>query len=167
MPAMGGMLGRAEEVIGREEGMTEGDRRERTVYEQWEDALVSALTTAWEGTTKRAHENAARGNRAGRAIGIQFREYNVGDQFYRKRNRVRTFRSVQDQEEHKINLKLQTRHEGPYRIVEKVSAVVYVADIDGVRKRIHAINMKPMASSPSVELTARQRRENSGGGADQ
>ena len=130
------------------------------------NALVSAITTAWEGTTKRAHENVARGNRAGWVNGIQFREYDVGDQFYRKRYRVRTFRLVQDQEVYKINQKLQARYERPYRIVEKVSAVVYVADIDGVRKRIHAINMKLMASSPRDELVARQRRENSRGGED-
>ena len=34
MPAMGGILGRAEEIIGREEVLTEGEHRERTVYEQ-------------------------------------------------------------------------------------------------------------------------------------
>ena len=41
MPAMGGMLGRIDE----------GTRRDQTVYEQWENALVSALSVAWEGTT--------------------------------------------------------------------------------------------------------------------
>jgi hypothetical protein len=35
------------------------------------------------------------------------------------------------------------RYEGPYKVVEKVNAVVYVAEIDGERKRIHAVNMKP------------------------
>ena len=72
---------------------------------------------------------------------IQLKKYAVGDQFYRKRNRVRLFKSVQDQEVHKINLKLETRYEGPYKIVEKVSAVVYVADIDGVRRRVYAVNI--------------------------
>ena len=50
MPAMGGMLGRMEETIGLDEGMSVGTRRDQTVYEQWESALVSALSVAWEGT---------------------------------------------------------------------------------------------------------------------
>jgi hypothetical protein len=149
MPAMGGMMNRAGDAITAEEGMEAVGQRERTVQEQWEEALVEALATAWEEATVRAHDNAARGNRAGRAQGIQFKEYSVGDMFYRKRNRVRSFKSVQEKETYKINLKLQARYEGPYRIVDKVNAVVYVAEIDGVRKRIHAVNMKPMAKSPS------------------
>ena len=147
MPAMGGMMERKDEAVRLEEGMDEGSLRERSVQEQWEEALVSALGVAWENTTARAHENADRGNRAGRASGIQFKEYEVGDRFYRKRNRVRVFKSVQDKEEYKISLKLQARYEGPYKVVEKVSAVLYVAEIDGVRKRVHAINMKPMPQS--------------------
>ena len=114
---------------------------------------MSAL--AWEGTTQRAHDNATRGNWAGRARGIPFKEYAVEDQLYRKRNRVRAFKSVQDQEVHKINLKLQARYEGPYKIVEEVSAVVYVADIVGVRRRVHAVNMKPVARVNTREPSRR------------
>jgi hypothetical protein len=84
-----------------------------------------------------------RGNRWGTSAGLEFREYEVGDMFYRKRNQVRTFKSVQEKETYKINVKLAARYEGPYKIIEKVNAVVYVAEIDGERKRIHAVNMKP------------------------
>jgi hypothetical protein len=56
---------------------------------------------------------------------------------------VRTFRSVQERETNKINVKLAARFEGPYKVVRKVNAVVYVAEIDGEQKRIHAVNMKP------------------------
>ena len=69
----------------------------------------------------------------------------MGDQFSRKRNRVCVFKSVQDQEVHKNNLTLKARFERPYKIVEKVSAVVYVADIDGVMRRVYAVNIKPAA----------------------
>ena len=58
---------------------------------------------------------------------------------------MRVFKSVQYQEVHMINLKLQACYEGPYKIVEKISAVVYVADIDGVRRRVLTVNMKPVA----------------------
>ena len=41
---------------------------------------MSALGAAWEGTWGwQAQENEARGNRARRAQGIQFREYEVGE----------------------------------------------------------------------------------------
>jgi hypothetical protein len=67
----------------------------------------------------------------------------VGDMFYRKRNQVRTFRSVQEKETYKINVKLAARFEGPYKVVRMVNEAVYVAEIDGEQKRIHAVNMKP------------------------
>ena len=60
---------------------------------------------------------------------------------------MRTFKSVQEKETYKVNIKLQARYEGPYKVVDKVNAVVYVAEIDGVRKRVHAINMKPVTKS--------------------
>ena len=125
-----------------------------TPYNPRSNGLVQKHV-AWEGTTQRAHDNATRGNWTGRVWGSQFMEYAVGDQFYRMRNRVRVFKSVQDQEMHKINWKLQARYEGPYKIVEKVSAVVYVADIDGVRRRVHAINMKPVARMNTREPARR------------
>ena len=52
------------------------------------------------------------------------------DQFYRKWNGVRVFR---------INLKLQARYERPYNIAEQISAVVHVADVDRVRRTVHAL----------------------------
>jgi hypothetical protein len=100
--------------------------------------LVESLESAWEFTSTRAHENAMRGNRWGTSAGLEFREYEVGDMFYSKRNQVRTFKSVQEKETYKINVKLEG-----VKIIEKVNAVVYVAEIDGERTRIHAVNMKP------------------------
>ena len=94
MPSMEDITNRMNEVILLDEGMEEGDKRERSVQDKWGDALVTALNDAWEVTTVRAKENAARSNRAGRAGEIPFREYEVGEQFYRKRNRVRVFKSV-------------------------------------------------------------------------
>lgn len=69
----------------------------------------------------------------------------MGDQFYRKQNWVRIFKSVQYKKVHNINLKLQVRYEGPHKIVEKVSAAVYVADIVGVRSRVYAVKMRSVA----------------------
>jgi acid stress-induced BolA-like protein IbaG/YrbA len=40
---------------------------------------------------------------------------------------------------------MQARQEGPYQVTRNVSPVVYEAIIDGIKKRVHAINMKPKA----------------------
>ena len=141
IPAMGDMLRRMEETIGLDEGMGIGLNGTRRCISSGR-VLWCQL---WKGTTQRARDNATRGNWTGRARSIQFKKYAVGKQFYRKRNRVRVFKSVRDQKVHKINLKLQARYSGSYKIVEKVIAVVYVADIDGVRRRVYAVNMKLVA----------------------
>jgi transposase InsO family protein len=146
MPHMGGLMDRKGDVLVPEEGVEAVGRREATLYEDWEDKLVSALQLAWEFTTDRAYANASRGNKAiFRPRGLDFKEYEEGQWFYRKRNQARVFKSVQDKESYKISRKLQARWEGPYRITRKVSPVLYEAIIDGVKKRVHAINMKPKA----------------------
>ena len=50
---------------------------------------------------------------------------------------------MQDKETYKINMKLQSRFEGPYTVKRKINAVVYEVDIDGEAKRIHAVSMQP------------------------
>ena len=72
-----------------------------------------------------------------------YKEFKEGDRFFRKRNPVRTFKSASDRESYKLSLKLQARYEGPYKVKQRVNAVVFVADIDGEDVRVHAVNMKP------------------------
>jgi hypothetical protein len=144
MPGIGGLVNRSGEAVRADEGEVDVGRVDKSIYETWVEGLLSSLQLAWEVTTLRAHENAARGNKAATLkAGLEFKEYAVGDMFYRKRNQVRTFRSVQEKETYKINVKLAARFEGPYKVVRKVNAMVYVAEIDGEQKRIHAVNMKP------------------------
>jgi hypothetical protein len=74
------------------------------------------------------------------------RIYEVGDTFYRKRNQVRTFtKSVQEKEKYESKQReVGCKVRGSIQDCgEEVNAVVYVAEIDGERKRIHAVNMKP------------------------
>jgi hypothetical protein len=61
-----------------------------------------------------------------------------------------------DTQYRQINLKLQPRYAGPYRIIRRVSPVVYVLEVDGAEKTVHAVNMKPYqgrkdALTPFVE----------------
>ena len=141
--------------------------------EAYTEKLVECLGLAWEVTTLREHINATRENskqvkknklldffiqlteddmdRYGKNVELLrltlrdrvFREYKVGDKFFRKRHPVRAFKSAGDKEAYKISLKLQSRYDGPYEIKEKLSAVLYLADIDGELIKIHAVNMKP------------------------
>jgi len=43
----------------------------------------------------------------------------------------------------KLTYKLQDRWTGPFRVVKVISDILYDADIHGVIKRVHAVNMKP------------------------
>jgi hypothetical protein len=72
-----------------------------------------------------------------------YKEYEVGDRFFRKRNPVRIFRSKTEQKKYKLTAKFQARFDGPYIVKERVNAVVYVANIGGEDVPIHAVNMKP------------------------
>jgi hypothetical protein len=157
MPNMGGLMDRRKDKLGQGEGEVLATRAEKTVYEDWEEGLITALDLAWQYTTDRAHRNSARGNKTSRTSGLPFVEYKEGDQCYRKRNRVRVFKSIQEKETYKINVKLQARFEGPYQVVRRVSAVVYEVNIDGVTKRVHATNMKPGAIAPVVMAQATTR----------
>ena len=114
----------------------------------WDVALMKARTRA--GNTRKGllaptmadiNRESSSGDTRGRQP--QYKEYQVGDKFFRRRNPVRTFRSASDKETYKISLKLQARYEGPYRVKRRVNAVVFVTEIGGEEVRVHAINMKP------------------------
>jgi hypothetical protein len=143
---MGGLMDRHGDILTPEEGIELVGTLEPTLYEEWENKLLSTLQLAREFTTDRAHANAARGNKAiYKPRELEFKEYEEGQWFYRKRNQLRVFKSSQDKENYKMSRRLQARWEGPYQITRKIFAVLYEAVIDGVKKRVHAINMKPKA----------------------
>jgi hypothetical protein len=54
-----------------------------------------------------------------------------------------TFKSAEEKEAWKITMKLLERFEGPYKIIRKLSPVLYDAEVDGKEVRVHAGNMKP------------------------
>jgi transposase InsO family protein len=141
--------------------------------ETYVEKMVESLSLAWEVTSLREHVNATRestkmnkkkklldyfiqltaedmANYVRNAALLRnhlkdraFREYQIGDRFFRKRHPVRAFKSAGEKESYKIALKLQPRYDGPYVILEKLSAVLYTANINGEVIKIHAVNMKP------------------------
>ncbi len=80
----------------------------------------------------------------------EFREYIVGDWFYRKRHPVRAFKNDGEKELFKVTMKLQPRYDGPYQITGKINAVLYSAVIEGREIRVHAVNMKPSSNNKKV-----------------
>jgi hypothetical protein len=74
---------------------------------------------------------------------LEFVEYKKGQLFLKIRRPTSTFSSIDDEEKWKISMKLLERYEGPYRILNRISPVLYDADIEGVETRVHAENMKP------------------------
>ena len=74
---------------------------------------------------------------------LQFKVYKKDDYFFHKRIAKRFYKDALDETIYKLNAKLQHRWTGPYRIVEQLNEVLYKADIHGVIKVVHAINMRP------------------------
>jgi hypothetical protein len=74
---------------------------------------------------------------------MEFVEYEVGQLFMRTHRPTSTFKSADEKEAWHITMKLLERFEGPYRIIRKISPVLYDANIDGKEVRVHANNMKP------------------------
>jgi hypothetical protein len=111
----------------------------------------------------------AAGSTGGGRRALEFKEYETGQLFYRRRCPVRTFTSASAKEKHKISAKLQARFDGPYKVTGRVNAVVYWADINGEETRVHAMNMKPQNALTTQTTLQRQdkeaEKEEKGGGA--
>jgi hypothetical protein len=147
----------------------------------WMDKLQRALQVAWEVVTDRTYYNQIRMNgsqkhwewmrqsatgKVGGPRALEFKEYEVGQHFYRRRCPVRTFTSASDKEKYKISAKLQARFDGPYVVTARVNAVQYWADINGESVRVHAMNMKPengLTGETALERGDRERRRDERG----
>ena len=69
---------------------------------------------------------------------LEFKEYEVGDYFYSLRIPKRFYKDEDERMLHKIKAKLQNRQTGPYRIIKKISPVLYEEDVHNAMKRVHA-----------------------------
>ena len=139
-----------EETLGGED-VTQGwlEKMTKALGIAWDTALIK--TRARVGGPRESARNTLTIQEVNREsnVGVarqrdrSYKEFKEGDRFFRKRNPVRTFKSASDRESYKLSLKLQARYEGPYKVKQRVNAVVFVADIDGEDVRVHAVNMKP------------------------
>ena len=111
--------------------------------EGYVNGLVAALECAWQYAVGKSEKNFLRFNEPPK-YKRKFVEYEPGQKFMRQRMPVYEFKSADDQVAYQLNAKLQTRYDGPHKVIRKLSPVLYEAEIDGVEKRISAINMKPI-----------------------
>jgi hypothetical protein len=74
---------------------------------------------------------------------LQFKVYKVGHYFYHRIIAKRFYKNELDEKVYKLNSKLQYRWTGPFRILEKINAVLNKADIYSKSTMVHTINMQP------------------------
>jgi len=118
--------------------------------------IAAVLEDTWSDIAKRTailHHKAAHQQRDSQR---PFRPYIVGEQFFFKSVPRRTFKSLEDEHQHKISRKLQYRYSGPHTIVGIINPLVYRATIDGVVRTVHCIRMKrdPRKRPPIINQAA-------------
>ena len=110
--------------------------------EQYAEDLRATLLATWEVTSEKVGQNTETFNRVPREH-LSFKPYEIGQFVFIKAIPKRFYSEVYKKKKHKLSSKLQYRYVGPYRIIRRLSEVLYEADIHNEVKRIHAVNMKP------------------------
>jgi len=68
--------------------------------------------------------------------------YQAGNEFYLRSIPLRFYRNLKDREKHKISLKLQARYSGPHIVLEVINPIIFLCNVNGKLRRIHAHRMK-------------------------
>jgi transposase InsO family protein len=103
--------------------------------------LQEVLSYTWSSVSLREKQNVKVMQQLPRKR-LPFKPFVVGSYCFLKTVPRRFFKNPSEKKIHKLSSKLQFRYSGPYRIVKVISPVLYVADIHGENKKVHAINMK-------------------------
>ena len=104
--------------------------------------LREALLLAWESTSRRVLRNVDRMNiRPVRPL--EFKLYEPGTFVMIRTVPQRFFRNKKLEQKAKLSMALQMRYVGPFRILERLSPVLYRIDYHNTPKVVHAIKMKP------------------------
>jgi transposase InsO family protein len=110
--------------------------------EQYAEDLRATLLATWEISSERVANNTETFNRVPKKH-LSFEPYKEGQFIFIRAIPKRFYSEGYKLKKHKLSSKLQYRYVGPYRIVRRLSDVLYEADVHKVIKRIHAVNMKP------------------------
>ena len=113
--------------------------------------LIVAMMLVWEAAGEEILHKTANYNKIiGTHIEDNIRQYEIGQYVFVRRLPRRFYKDQKENIKYHINLKLQpVRWTGPYRILEKISPVLYTLDFHNTRKKIHITHLK-LASNVSI-----------------
>ena len=113
--------------------------------------LILAMMLIWEAAgeeilSKTEHYNKIIGTHIDNVI----KQYEIGQYVFVRRLPRRFYKDHKENVKYHINLKLQpVRWTGPYRILQKISPVLYTLDFHNTAKKIHITHLK-LASNLSI-----------------
>ena len=143
------------------------DKNKSVEIEGYFGNLVVAMMLIWEAAGEEILQKTANYNKIiGTNIEEKIRHYEIGQYVFVRRLPRRFYKDQQENVKYHINMKLQpVRWTGPYRILQKISPVLYVLDFHNQPKKIHITHLK-IASNLSVHRRRleiiRQRDRNEG-----
>jgi len=128
--------------------------------------LILAMMLIWEAVGEEILQKTEHYNKSlGIDVDKDIKSYEPGQYVFVKRVPRRFYKDQQENIKYHINFKLQPiRWTGPYRILERISPVLYVLDFHNTRKKVHIIHLK-LASNTSISrrrlelIRLKQRRE--------
>ena len=127
------------------------DKNKNVEIEGYFAGLVLAMMLIWEAAGEEILHKTANYNKIiGTNIEEKIRQYELGQYVFVRRLPRRFYKDQEENVKYHINLKLQpVRWTGPYRILQKISPVLYVLDFHNQPKKIHITHLK-IASNLSV-----------------
>ena len=113
--------------------------------------LILAMMLIWEAVGEEILSKTEHYNKTiGIDVASDMKSYEEGQYVFMRQIPRRFYKDSKENVKYHINFKLQPiRWTGPYRILEKVSPVLYVLDFHNVKRKIHIIHLK-LASNTSI-----------------
>ena len=145
------------------------DKNKNIEIEGYFGDLVLAMMLIWEASGEEILNKTIHYNKIiGTNIENDIKQYEVGQYVFVRRIPRRFYKDQQENIKYHINFKLQPiRWTGPYRIIQKISPVLYTLDFHNSPKKIHITHLK-RASNVSFNRRRleiiRQRERNYGTG---
>ena len=128
--------------------------------------LMLAMMLIWEAAGEEILHKTEHYNKViGTHIDNVIKQYEIGQYVFVRRLPRRFYKDQKENVKYHINLKLQpVRWTGPYRLLHKISPVLYTLDFHNTAKKIHITHLK-LASNLSInrrrlELIRKQNRVN-------
>jgi len=127
------------------------DNNKNIEIEGYYGNLILAMMLVWEAAGEEILNKTETYNRTiGTNIENDIRQYEPGQYVLTRRIPRRFYKDPQENVKYHINLKLQPiRWTGPYRILQKISPVLYILDFHNTEKKIHIMHLK-LASNISI-----------------